>query len=146
MRPCWSHSGRFLTLHKRRKKRPPTRAITSDQALLDDLYHGPTHVSFFFSIYKLNQNNKSKSCTFDKFILPTVCISCTTSTTYQCYHYITPLFIGCNKNDFAISLQTLLARISEWPFNAFALDRATGGNSIVNPVPIHLQFIIDCLK
>lgn len=43
VRPCWSHSGRFLTLHKRRKKRPPTRAMTSDQALLDDLYHGPTH-------------------------------------------------------------------------------------------------------
>ncbi|XP_059350761.1 uncharacterized protein LOC130692882 isoform X1 [Daphnia carinata] len=68
VRPCWSHSGRFLTLHKRRKKRPPTRAMTSDQALLDDLYHGPTHV--------------------------------------------------------------LLARISEWPFNAFALDRATGGRPL----------------
>ncbi len=46
VRPCWSHSGRFLTLHKRRKKRPPTRAMTSDQALLDDLYHGPTHVCY----------------------------------------------------------------------------------------------------
>ncbi|XP_046652777.1 uncharacterized protein LOC124343496 isoform X3 [Daphnia pulicaria] len=68
VRPCWSHSGRFLTLHKRRKKRPPTRAMTSDQALLDDLYHGPTHI--------------------------------------------------------------LLARISEWPFNAFALDRATGGRPL----------------
>lgn len=47
MRPCWFHSGRFLTLHKRRKKRPPTRAMASDQAILDDLYLGPTHVSNF---------------------------------------------------------------------------------------------------
>lgn len=68
MRPCWFHSGRFLTLHKRRKKRPPTRAIASHQAILDDLYLGPTH--------------------------------------------------------------TLLDRIGEWPFNAFALDRSTGGRPL----------------
>lgn len=68
VRPCCFYSGRFLTLHKRRKKRPPTRSITSEQALLDDLYHGP--------------------------------------------------------------IRTLLERISEWPFNAFALDRATGGRPL----------------
>lgn len=66
--PCMLHSGRFLTLHKRRKKKPPTRAIKSEQALLDDLYHGPIH--------------------------------------------------------------SLLDRINEWPFNAFALDRATGGRPL----------------
>ena len=40
-----SHSSSFLTMHERRKKIPPTRAIKSDQALLDDLYYGHTHVS-----------------------------------------------------------------------------------------------------
>ena len=57
------HSGRFLTLHKRRKKKPPTRAIKSDQALLDDLYHGPIHVSFNAV------NSPSFNCSaFDSFL------------------------------------------------------------------------------
>jgi hypothetical protein len=42
------HSGsRFQTLHKRRKKKPPTRALQSENALLDDLYNGPTKVNSF---------------------------------------------------------------------------------------------------
>lgn len=55
--PGWFRSGRFLTPHRRRKKRPPTRSITSDQALLDDLYIGPTHVSplFFCIVFPLLQ-------------------------------------------------------------------------------------------
>lgn len=32
---------------------------------------------------------------------------------------------------FILFFQILLARISEWPFNAFALDRATGGNMLI---------------
>ncbi|XP_076040307.1 uncharacterized protein LOC143024863 isoform X2 [Oratosquilla oratoria] len=34
--------GRFLTLHRRRRRKPPTRALHSNKALLDDLYSGPT--------------------------------------------------------------------------------------------------------
>ena len=51
--PRWFHAGRFLTLHKRRKKKPPTRAIISEQALLDDLYYGPIRVSFILLITNL---------------------------------------------------------------------------------------------
>ena len=39
------HTGRFLTLHKRRRKRLCTRQLVEDRALLDDVYHGPVQVS-----------------------------------------------------------------------------------------------------
>ncbi|XP_037084780.1 cGMP-specific 3',5'-cyclic phosphodiesterase-like [Pollicipes pollicipes] len=38
------HTGRFLTLHKRRRKRLCTRQLTGDRALLDDVYHGPAQL------------------------------------------------------------------------------------------------------
>ncbi|KAL0280312.1 UNVERIFIED_CONTAM: hypothetical protein PYX00_001646 [Menopon gallinae] len=34
------HTGRFLTMHKRRRKRLITRSLTQDHALLDDIHHG----------------------------------------------------------------------------------------------------------
>ncbi|XP_042211395.1 uncharacterized protein LOC121858828 isoform X2 [Homarus americanus] len=40
-----SSCNRFMTLHRRRRRKPPTRLIGLEQhhqALLDDLYHGPT--------------------------------------------------------------------------------------------------------
>lgn len=33
-------NGRFLTMHKRRRKKLPTRSLTFDQAILDDVLHG----------------------------------------------------------------------------------------------------------
>ena len=53
-RPSMVHYGRFLTLHRRRKKKPPTRAIQSEQALLDDLYLGPIHVLFFKVYFRVD--------------------------------------------------------------------------------------------
>ncbi|XP_069692558.1 uncharacterized protein [Periplaneta americana] len=34
------HTGRFLTMHKRRRKRLTTRTLTQEPALLDDIHHG----------------------------------------------------------------------------------------------------------
>ncbi|PSN42403.1 hypothetical protein C0J52_25312 [Blattella germanica] len=34
------HTGRFLTMHKRRRKRLTTRSLTQEPALLDDIHHG----------------------------------------------------------------------------------------------------------
>lgn len=39
------HTGRFLTMHKRRRKRLITRSLTQDHALLDDIHHGQVQVS-----------------------------------------------------------------------------------------------------
>ena len=36
--------GRFLTMHKRRRKRLTTRAIQEAPALLDDIHHGQVEV------------------------------------------------------------------------------------------------------
>ncbi|KAB7497515.1 cAMP-specific 3',5'-cyclic phosphodiesterase 7B [Armadillidium nasatum] len=33
---------RFFTLHRRKRRRPPTRALVKEAAVLDDLYNGPT--------------------------------------------------------------------------------------------------------
>ncbi|XP_043216443.1 uncharacterized protein LOC122378877 isoform X1 [Amphibalanus amphitrite] len=38
------HTGRFLTLHKRRRKRLCTRQLAQHRALLDDVYHGPVQL------------------------------------------------------------------------------------------------------
>ena len=73
--------GRFLTLHKRRKKKPPTRSMmtqTSDhQALLDDIYLGPTRVNFKFDHsslsclyifwWKLSENHSDSKVDFIHF-------------------------------------------------------------------------------
>ncbi|XP_054273883.1 high affinity cAMP-specific 3',5'-cyclic phosphodiesterase 7A-like isoform X3 [Macrosteles quadrilineatus] len=67
-RVCHCH-GRFLTMHKRRRKRLTTRSLSQDTpALLDDIHHGV--------------------------------------------------------------VQCMLDRVWQWPFNAFALDNATGGRSL----------------
>ncbi|XP_015117340.1 uncharacterized protein LOC107041345 isoform X2 [Diachasma alloeum] len=34
------HTGRFLTMHKRRRKRLTTRSLSQDPGLLDDIFHG----------------------------------------------------------------------------------------------------------
>lgn len=33
-------TGRFLTMHKRRRKKLTTRTLTQDTAILDDIHHG----------------------------------------------------------------------------------------------------------
>lgn len=38
------HTGRFLTMHKRRRKRLTTRSLTQEPALLDDIHHGQVQV------------------------------------------------------------------------------------------------------
>ncbi|BET00048.1 cAMP-specific 3,5-cyclic phosphodiesterase [Nesidiocoris tenuis] len=38
--PCAARTGRFLTLHKRRRRRLSTRSLNECPALLDDLHHG----------------------------------------------------------------------------------------------------------
>lgn len=35
-----AHTGRFLTMHKRRRRRPTTRSLQHHPALLDDIHHG----------------------------------------------------------------------------------------------------------
>ncbi|XP_018914083.2 uncharacterized protein [Bemisia tabaci] len=66
--PC-SRTGRFLTMHKRRRKRLTSRSLSQDHpALLDDIHHG--------------------------------------------------------------SVQCVLDKVWQWPFNAFTLDNVTGGRSL----------------
>jgi hypothetical protein len=38
------HTGRFLTMHKRRRKRLTTRSLTQEPGLLDDIHHGQVQV------------------------------------------------------------------------------------------------------
>lgn len=47
-------TGRFLTMHKRRRKRLTTRSLSQDPALLDDIHHGQVEVSGGFpSFYEM---------------------------------------------------------------------------------------------
>lgn len=43
-----SCTGRFLTIHKRRRKRLTTRSLAQDHAILDDIFHGQVQVSVTF--------------------------------------------------------------------------------------------------
>lgn len=38
------HTGRFLTMHKRRRKRLTTRSLSQDPGILDDILHGQVQV------------------------------------------------------------------------------------------------------
>ena len=38
------HTGRFLTMHKRRQKRLTTRSLTQEPGLLDDIHHGQVQI------------------------------------------------------------------------------------------------------
>jgi len=38
------HTGRFLTMHKRRRKRLTTRSLAQEPGLLDDIHHGQVQV------------------------------------------------------------------------------------------------------
>lgn len=44
--PVLGASGRFLTMHKRRRKKLTTRSLSRDHAILDDIHHGQVQVSF----------------------------------------------------------------------------------------------------
>ena len=50
------HTGRFLTMHKRRRKRLITRSLTQNHALLDDIHHGQVQVS----VSRKKERNKSR--------------------------------------------------------------------------------------
>lgn len=39
------HTGRFLTMHKRRRKKLTTRSLNQEPALLDDIFHGQVQVN-----------------------------------------------------------------------------------------------------
>lgn len=43
------HGGRFLTMHKRRRKRLVTRSLNQDSGILDDIFHGQVGVSSFLN-------------------------------------------------------------------------------------------------
>lgn len=43
--PTPQNSGKFLTMHKRRRKRLCTRSLTQDYAILDDIHHGLVQVT-----------------------------------------------------------------------------------------------------
>ena len=45
------HTGRFLTMHKRRRKRLVTRSLAQDPGLLDDVTHGQVQVCIISIIY-----------------------------------------------------------------------------------------------
>lgn len=38
--------GRFLTMHKRRRKKLMTRTLSQDHAILDDIHHGQVQVCY----------------------------------------------------------------------------------------------------
>lgn len=38
------HTGRFLTMHKRRRKRLTTRSLNQEPGILDDIFHGQVQV------------------------------------------------------------------------------------------------------
>lgn len=40
-------TGRFLTMHKRRRKRLTTRSLTEEPSILDDIFHGLVQVSYW---------------------------------------------------------------------------------------------------
>lgn len=46
------HTGRFLTMHKRRRKKLTTRSLNQDPGLLDDIFHGQVQVTFFIYLNK----------------------------------------------------------------------------------------------
>ena len=39
------HTGRFLTMHKRRRKRLITKSLNQEPGLLDDIFHGQVQVT-----------------------------------------------------------------------------------------------------
>lgn len=43
--PTPACSGKFLTMHKRRRKKLATRSLSEDHAILDDIHHGQVQVS-----------------------------------------------------------------------------------------------------
>lgn len=43
-------SGRFLTMHKRRRKKLTTRSLSQDHAILDDIHHGQVQVFTFLNL------------------------------------------------------------------------------------------------
>lgn len=46
--PSPASSGKFLTMHKRRRKKLTTRSLLQDHAILDDIHHGIVQVNGFF--------------------------------------------------------------------------------------------------
>ncbi|XP_046738000.1 uncharacterized protein LOC124406594 isoform X5 [Diprion similis] len=56
------HTGRFLTMHKRRRKRLTTRALNQHQGILDDIFHGQVQCLL----------QKSGNWRFNAFTLETV--------------------------------------------------------------------------
>lgn len=46
------HTGRFLTMHKRRRKKLATRSLNQDPGLLDDIFHGQVQVINLFLYFK----------------------------------------------------------------------------------------------
>lgn len=54
--PAPGASGRFLTMHKRRRKKLTTRSLNQDIAILDDIHHGQVQV------HKDHKKNYTKSC------------------------------------------------------------------------------------
>lgn len=42
--PVLGSSGKFLTMHKRRRKKLTTRSLLQDLAILDDIHHGIVQV------------------------------------------------------------------------------------------------------
>ena len=54
------HTGRFLTMHKRRRKRLVTRSLDQEPGLLDDVAHGQVQVSDFFHSFCCGKRKKAE--------------------------------------------------------------------------------------
>jgi hypothetical protein len=55
------HTGRFLTMHKRRRKRLTTRSLTQEPALLDDIHHGQVQVNAMLTLSTLPSGKPRES-------------------------------------------------------------------------------------
>ena len=44
------YTGKFLTMHKRRRKRLITRSLNRDTGILDDVFHGQAQVNLYFTL------------------------------------------------------------------------------------------------
>jgi len=56
------HTGRFLTMHKRRRKRLTTRSLTQEPGLLDDIHHGQVQVSMWLMNSPTNSLVEEPQC------------------------------------------------------------------------------------
>lgn len=45
------HIGRFLTMHKRRRKKLTTRSLNQEPGILDDIFHGLVQVIYIQNIF-----------------------------------------------------------------------------------------------